>query len=104
MVKKIQLNLQLDFKNEIIDPIIKEKKLSLCSIVRALARKVSNESLSTYAIDSTLFPFSKNEKRSVFLNDTKNLANPITDEYDRIEERFISLGNYKGIKKLYITS
>lgn len=99
MVKKIQLNLQLDFKNEIIDPIIKEKKLSLCSIVRALARKVSNESLSTYAIDSTLFPFSKNEKRSVFLNDTKNLANPITDEYNRIEERFISLGNYKGIKK-----
>lgn len=82
---KHSLTINKSFKEELIDPVLKEKNLKFTSVLRSIIRKVSKEGLSSYAIDSELFPTTEGDKVLTNTGYDKNLLNPVKDAKDRIK-------------------
>ena len=87
MVKYLVLNIQKDFKKEIIDPIIESKGFKLSSITRAAIKKVADKGLSTYAIDNKLFNTFKGERYPIMLDINNRLDSNVGDSINKISRR-----------------
>lgn len=87
MVKYLVLNIQKDFKKEIIDPILESKGFKLSSITRAAIKKVADKGLSTYAIDNKLFNTFKGERYPIMLDINNRLDSNVGDSINKISRR-----------------
>ena len=87
MVKYLVLNVQKDFKEEIIDPILDKKGLKLSSVTRAAIKKVADKGLSSYAIDSELFKTYKCKRFPIILDIEGRLDTNVGDSINKINKK-----------------